>query len=91
MNTVAETPPNLKPQQDFDRLQIALVRLEQTADRNRVTIEGYRAVESAAFSLFSGLLQSMHPSIAREAQSAIHNALFLLDLNKSARKESDHA
>jgi hypothetical protein len=85
MNMVAETPPNLKPHQDLENLRQALAALEQTADRNRVTIEGYRAVEAAAFSLFSGLLKPMHPSIAREAQSAIHNALFLLDLNKNTK------
>jgi hypothetical protein len=87
MNTVSETPQNLKPHQDLENLRQALATLEQTAHLNRVTVEGYRAVESAAFSLFLELLRPLPAPIAREAQSAVNNALFLIDLERMSDKK----
>ena len=57
-----------------------LEELESLPREARVTAQAYSAVQSAAASLFSELFKALPPRVAREAQSAIQNALFSLDL-----------
>ncbi len=60
-------------------LHHALERLEHTAVQERVTVEEYRTVEAKATQFFAELLKKYPSRIAREAQSAVANALFSLD------------
>ncbi len=70
----------LRPFMLFFEFFLTLEDLERNSLSERVTIQAYSAVQMAAASLFSVLLKALPPRVAREAQSAIQNALFSLDL-----------
>jgi hypothetical protein len=69
----------------FFEFALALEELERTSFLNRVTVKSYSSVQLSAASLFSDLLKALPPRVAREAQSAIQNALFSLDVEDSKK------
>jgi hypothetical protein len=70
----------------LENLTRALADLQSTSNLNRVTIEAHLAAESASVELFGALLQPLHPYIRRQAQNAIHGALWLLDCENLSTK-----
>ncbi len=83
MNSVAvkaeklNSPDNVRAK--LENLTRALSNLQSTSNLNRVTIEAHLTLESASVELFGVLLQPLNPHIRRQAQNAIHGALWLLD------------
>jgi hypothetical protein len=83
MNNVAVQAKNLNSPDNIraklENLTRALSNLQSTSNLNRVTIEAHLVLESASVELFGALLQPLNPHIRRQAQNAIHGALWLLD------------
>jgi hypothetical protein len=83
-DTPLEPSPIMGRIEDLNRfvnLCYALDHLEGSTTHNRVTIEAYKDLQAQAVQLFAGLFKPLPPAVAREAQSAISNALFSLDLS----------
>jgi hypothetical protein len=65
-----------------EQLREAVLNLERTASGQRVTLFEYRTVETVAAEFFADLLRGLPFNLAREAQSAMSNALFSLELTE---------
>jgi hypothetical protein len=63
----------------FVELHHALDHLAHTAQPHGVMIEDYKAVQAKASEFFAQLFKHYPANVAREAQSAMSNALFSLE------------